>query len=176
LALNRLRQIKKEIRVIGVAARCDSIGITIIGVVFRGSLWLDGVLKTHSAGVDVTETIAEMVKHSHHYGQIRVILLDRVSLPMEAKISINNLSASVGRPVIVLGGGEEPNYTWRNWGEQVVFSSAGLSRWSAEGILKASTRKGITPEALRVAALILSALPDGLDAQGINRTPPGYGL
>jgi endonuclease V-like protein UPF0215 family len=176
LAINRLRQIKKEIRVIGVAARYDPLGITIIGVVFRGSLWLDGVLKTHSVGADITETIAEMIKRSHHYGQVRVIILSRVSLPMEAKISTNNLSVIVGRPVIVLGGEEEPIYTWRNRGEQVVFSSTGLSRWSAEGILKASTRKGVTPEALRVATLTLSALPDGLDAQGINRTPPGYGL
>jgi endonuclease V-like protein UPF0215 family len=176
LAIKRLRQIKKEIRVIGVAAQCDPAGITIIGVVFRGSLWLDGVLKTHSAEVDITKAIAEMIKRSQHYGQVRVILLSRVSLPIEAKISLNNLSVSVGRPVIYLGGGEEPIYTWRNRGEQVDFSAEGLSRWSAEGVLKASTREGVTPEAIRVATLTISALPDRVDAQGINRTPPGYGL
>jgi len=176
LAVKRLRQVKKEIRVIGVAAQRDPVGITIIGVVFRGSLWLDGVLMTRSARIDITEAIAEMIKRSQHYGQVRVILLSRVSLPMEAKISSNNLSVSVGRPVIFLGGVEEPIYTWRNRGEQVVFSAAGLSRWSAESILKASTREGVTPEALRVATLTLSALHDRVDAQGINRTPPGYGL
>jgi endonuclease V-like protein UPF0215 family len=176
LAIKRFRQIKKEIRVIGVAAQCDPVGITIIGVVFMGSLWLDGVLKTYSAGVDITEAIAEMIKRSQHFGQVRVILLSRVSLPMEAKISLNNLSVSVGRPAILLGGGEEPIYTWRNRGEQVVFSAAGLNRWSAESILKASTREGVTPEAIRVATLTLSALTDRVDAQGINRTPPGYGL
>jgi len=52
LAIKRLRQIKKEIRVIGVAAKCDAGGITIIGVVFRGNLWLDGVLRTRSVGAD----------------------------------------------------------------------------------------------------------------------------
>ena len=176
MAIKRLRQIKREIRVVGVAAQSDPAGINIVGVVFRGSLWLDGVLKTHSAGVDVTEVIAEMIKRSEHYGQVRVILLSRVSLPMEAKISLNNLSVSIGRPVIFLGDGEEPVYTWRNLGGQVVFSAEGLSRWSAESVLKASTREGVTPEALRVATLIISALPDRVDAQGINRTPPGYGL
>ena len=173
MAIRRLRQIKKEIRVIGVAAQCDPMGITVIGVVFRGSLWLDGVLKIYSAGVDIAEAISEMIKSSRHYGQIRVILLSRVSLPMEAKISPNNLSVSVKRPVIFLGGGEEPIYTWRTKGEQVFFSASGLSRWSAESILKASTREGVTPEALRVATLTLSALHNRVDAQGINRTPPG---
>jgi endonuclease V-like protein UPF0215 family len=176
LVIKRLRQIKKEIRVIGVAAQCDPVGITIIGIVFRGSLWLDGVLKTHSTGVDITEAVSEMIKRSQHYGQIRVILLRRISLPMEVKISSNNLSANVGRPVIFLGGGELPIHTWRNRGEQAVFSASGISRWSAESILKASTRNGVTPEALRVATLALSALRNGVDAQGINRTPPGYGL
>jgi endonuclease V-like protein UPF0215 family len=176
LVIKGLRQIKKEIRVIGVAAQCDPVGITIIGIVFRGSLWLDGVLKTHSTGANITEAISEMIKRSQHYGQIRVILLSRISLPTEVKISLNNLSVNVGRPVILLGDGEEPIYTWRNRGEQTIFSASGINRWSAESILKASTREGVTPEALRVATLTLSALYNRADAQGINRTPPGYGL
>ena len=90
MVIKRLRQIKSEIRVIGVAVQCDPVGVTIIGVVFRGRLWLDGVLKTRSAGVDVTEAVSEMIKRSQHYGQIRVILLSRISLPMEVKISSNS--------------------------------------------------------------------------------------
>jgi len=164
LAIKRLRQIKKEIRVIGVAAKCDAGGITIIGVVFRGSLWLDGVLKTRSVGADITEPIAEMLRRSPHSGQVRVILLTRASLPVEAKISKDKLSVKVGKPVIFLGDGDEPIYTWRNGDKQVVFSAAGLSRWSAESVLKASTREGVTPEAFRVADLILSSLPVRLDA------------
>ncbi len=73
MATQRLRQIKKEIRVLGVAARRDPGAYTIIGVVYRGSLWLDGVLKTHSKGADITEPIAEMLKRSPHSGQVRVI-------------------------------------------------------------------------------------------------------
>ena len=160
----RIRQIKREIRVLGVAARRDPGRFTIVGVVYRGSLWLDGVLKAHSEGDDITGTIAEMLTRSPHSGQVRVILLSHANLPAEAKISTAELYAKTGKPVILLGSTEGTILTWKNRGEKTVFSAEGLSRWSAEGVLKTSTREGATPEALRVAALTLSALPEGLDA------------
>ena len=163
MAPQKLRQIKREIRVLGVAARCDPRGYSIVGVVYRGNLWLDGVLKAHSIVTHITEPIAEMLLRSPHLGQVRVILASRAYLPAEVIISTAELYARTGKPVIILGDSLEATGLWRSEGEKVGFSVEGLSRWSAIGVLKASTREGIIPEALRVAALTLSALPDGVD-------------
>jgi len=105
-----------------------------------------------------------MLVTSPHSGQARVILLSRGSLPEGAGVSIDELRAKTGKPVIMLGECEGTAFTWRNDGETVVFSATGISHWTAEGVLKAVTREGTVPEALRVAGLILSALPEERDA------------
>jgi len=159
-----LHQIKREIRVLGVAARQDSGGFTIISVVYRGNLWLDGVLRAHSEEADITDAVAEMLVDSPHSGQIRVIIMSRENLPGEVRVSPEELRTKTGKTVILLGDAGETSYTWSNNDDKVTFSAAGLSRLSAEGVLRASTREGVTPEALKVAALTLSALPIVQDA------------
>ncbi len=164
MAPQRLRHVKREIRVFGVAARREDLGYLIVGIVFRGSLWLDGVLKATSSSADLTDAIAEMLRGSPHSGQVRVILLNRDMLPGEASVSIEKLSDETGKPVIILGAassGGEKTYTLVRGDDAVEYSTTGLGRWTAEGVLKAATREGIVPEALRVAALTLSALPEG---------------
>ena len=161
MTLQRLRQIKREIRVLGVAARQDSDGFTIVGVVYRGNLWLDGVLRAYSEEMDLTDALAKMLFDSPHAGQVRVIMLSKENLHKEVHISLEELSTKTGKPVILLGDIVGTIFTWNNSVEKVTFSAVGLSRWSVEGILRASTREGVTPEVLRVAALILSTLPDG---------------
>jgi len=160
LAPQRLRQIKKEIRVLGVAARHSSRGYTIVGVVYRGNLWLDGVLKAYSEEADITNALAQRLIDSSHSGQVRIIILSRENLPTEVRVSAGELSAKTGKPVILMGDTVETTSTWHKGDEKATFSAVGLSRWSAEGILRASTREGVTPEALRLAALTLSALPE----------------
>jgi len=158
LAPKELRQIKKEIRILGVAARRESKGITIIGVVYRGGLWLDGVLRTHSESDNITQAIAEMLTSSPHSGQVRVILLSNDKLPPGTIVSPAELFAGTGKPVIILG---EEEFKWKKGGETVSYHAEGLGRWSAEDVLNMSTREGVIPEAIRVSALTLSALPDG---------------
>ncbi|HIH88078.1 TPA: DUF99 family protein [Candidatus Bathyarchaeota archaeon] len=163
MAPQRLRQIKREIRVLGVAVGRNQTGSTIVGAVYRGSLWLDGVLRAHNQDTDATQAIADMIADSPHAGQIRVILLSRDRLD-GATVSTPELHAKTGKPVIMLGENRGTTFMWKNGGEDVAFSAEGLGRWSAEGVLKASTREGVTPEALRVAALTLSAIHGGPDA------------
>ena len=162
MAPQRPRQIKREIRALGVAARQKSGGITVVGVVYRGNLWLDGILRAHSEGDDITQTIADMLTGSSHNGQVRVILLSHDKLPAGVTLSAAELHAKTGKPVIILGDSE--GFRWKKGGEEVWFSAEGLGRWSAESILNTSTRGSVVPEALRVAVLTLSALPDGVDA------------
>ena len=160
----RLSHVKREIRVLGVVARREDLGYLIVGIVFRGSLWLDGVLKAKSSSADLTGAIVEMLRGSPHSRQVRVILLNRDMLPGEASVSIKRLSDEAGNPVIILGaassGGGE-TYTLVIGDDAVEYSTTDLGRWTAEDVLKAATCEGIVPEALRIAALTLSALPEG---------------
>jgi endonuclease V-like protein UPF0215 family len=159
LSPQRIRQVKREIRVLGVAARRRADGFLVVGAVYRGSLWLDGVLWGHAG--DLAEAIVEMLLGSLHEGQVRVILLSRENLPADAKVAVEELSAKAGRPVIILGEGE---LTFKAGSERIPYSVAGLSRWSAESGIRAATREGAIPEVLRVAALTLSGLPEAEDA------------
>ena len=156
----RLRQIKREIRVLGVAVKQSSSGFIIVGVVYRGSLWLDGVLFAHSEEADITEAISQMLFGSPHSGQVRVILLSKDNLPSEVRFYPKELNEKTGKPIIFLGDTAETTSNWSNGYEKTTFSAIGLGRWSAEGVLRASTRQGVTPEALRVAILTLSVLPN----------------
>jgi endonuclease V-like protein UPF0215 family len=155
-----IRQVKREIRVLGVAARRDPVGFFVVGVVYRGGLWLDGVIRNRSAGT-LSEAIEGMLAGSPHLGQVRVILLSRTNLPADEEISIEELSTRTGRPVIMLG---EGGYSFKSGAEKTPYSVAGVSHWSAEAILKTTTREELNPEALRVAELTISALHAERDA------------
>ncbi len=152
----RIRQVKREIRVLGVAARRVVKGYIIIGIVYRGNLWLDGALLAHSDSDDLTIATADMLAGSTHSRQVRVILLSRHNLPSEASIDASELYAKTGKPVIILGNGTL--WVWKTGGKEIPYTAEGLDRWTAEAVLRASTRECVTPEALRVAALTLSAL------------------
>jgi endonuclease V-like protein UPF0215 family len=81
LALKSFRVIKPEIRVLGVddggfVPHVEGL-VPIIGVVFRGGYWLDGVLSTEVEvdGFDATNKIAGMIVDSSHFKQLRIIML-----------------------------------------------------------------------------------------------------
>lgn len=145
-----------------MAARRDGGGYEVFGVVYRGSLWLDGVMKAHSESSDLTNAITDMLASSPHSGQVRIILLSQHSLPSEARVDASELYTRTGKPIIILGDGG--SWTWKKGGEEIKYSAEGLSRWTAEAIIRVSAREGATPEALRVASLTLSAFTRGLDA------------
>ncbi len=74
--------IKPEIRILAIDdSALVSERIMIVGVVFRGGEWMDGVLRAEITrdGLDATDVIAEMVTATRHYPQIRVIMLDGVT-------------------------------------------------------------------------------------------------
>jgi len=164
----RIRQVKKEIRVLGVAAAGHDGSTRVVGVVFRGARWLDGVLSATSKGADLTRAIVEMVNGSPHRKQVRVIMLQAEMIPKGAEINAAKISSETSKPVIILGakglGGvqADPNtgyFTWGKGADAVEVAYLGLRERDAEAVLRVSTREGSTPEALRVAGLILGALP-----------------
>ncbi|MBC8223826.1 DUF99 family protein [Candidatus Bathyarchaeota archaeon] len=152
MSVTRLREIKREIRVLGLASwsNPDTGTHETVGVIFRGKHWLDGVLKTSSGGPSITAEVAETIRRSNHHPQIRVILLHREPLNDGAEIDPHRLSRETGKPVIALGFQDPPQNNQRLTSPITV----GIDEKTAKRILKITSRTGSYPEALRVAELL----------------------
>jgi endonuclease V-like protein UPF0215 family len=188
----KFRSVKPEIRVLGVddgvfVPRTKGM-VDVVGVVYRGGYWLDGVMRTEVEvdGTDATEKIAAMIKGSPHYDQLRVVVLNGVTFAGFNVVDIKELFRKVGLPVITVTR-EKPDFEeikkalenlpehekrWkamenagkivevytRDGEEPVYMQVAGVSEKDAEKILKNTSTRSNVPEALRVAHIIASGL------------------
>ena len=111
----KFRDIKPEIRVLGIDdgdfSHHEKGTVDIVGVVFRGGYWLEGIMRTEIEvdGLDATEKIVTMIKGSPHYKQLRVIMLDGVTFAGFNFVNIRELFEKVRLPVIVIVR-EKPNF------------------------------------------------------------------
>lgn len=188
----KFRVIKQEIRIVGVddgvfAPHTKGLA-DVIGIVFRGGYWLDGVMKTEVAidGMDATEKIAAMVKASPHYAQLRVVMLNGITFAGFNVVDITKLSELTGLPVVAVTR-EKPDFEdihkalahlpqsemrWKiienasrlirvrsRRGEEPIFMQiAGISQEDAERIVRETSTRSNVPEPLRVAHVIASGL------------------
>ena len=192
MARKSFGMIKPEIRVLGVddgvfTPHVESL-VPVVGVVFRGGYWLDGVMHTEILvdGFDATERISAMVTGSPHYKQLRVIMLNGITFAGFNVVDIKALNATTDLPVIavtrekpdlplirralehlprseerwkaVLNAGELSKVSMRKEGEKVYLHTAGISVLDAEKIVRLTSTRSNLPEALRVAHLIASGI------------------
>lgn len=165
-----LRQVKKEIRVLGTAVKPaeGGSGYHVVGAVFRGRLCLDGVMRTRAEGPDVTREAVEMIVGSPHHPQIRVVMLHGDLIGRGAKIDPSGLSSGTSRPVITLNfdtpllfeEGPFHRFSLKRGETPVSVISVGLSSRVALRVLEKTAYDGSMPEALRVAGLVVSALSE----------------
>jgi len=190
--LEKLRFVKPEIRIVGIDdgffvphthGKCE-----IVGVVFRGGYWLDGVMRTQIQidGMDATDKIGDMIRLSPHFGQLRVIMLDGVTFAGFNVVDTSRLFEMTKLPVIALTRnkpdfkdiekalsnleyGEIRLATMKGLnsiqkvvtrkGEGAVFMQVtGCELGVAEKIVKNTSTRSNIPEPLRVAHLIASGL------------------
>jgi len=192
--LNRkcFRVVKPEIRVLGVDDGMFTPHVAgwvpVVGVVFRGGYWLDGVMHTKIAvdGFDATEKIAEMITGSPHYRQLRIIMLNGVTFAGFNVVDIQALNAATKLPVIavtrekpnlaeihdalnhlsrseerwnaVLNAGELVEVATRHKNERIYLHVAGVSAEDARKVVRLTSTRSNMPEALRVAHLIASGV------------------
>ena len=183
--------IKPEIRVLGVddgvfSPHVESV-VPVVGVVFRGGYWLDGVMHTEILvdGFDATEKISSMVTSSPHHKQLRVIMLNGITFAGFNVVDIKALNVTTGLPVIavtrenpdlpliqralkhlpkseerwnaILNAGELSEVCTRK-DEKIYLHSAGIPLVDAEKIVRLTSTRSNIPEALRVAHLIASGI------------------
>jgi endonuclease V-like protein UPF0215 family len=188
----KFRSIKPEIRVLGI----DDGGfvprtkgpVDVVGVVYRGGKWFEGVMKTKITldGLDATEKMATMIKGSSFCGEIRVIVLDGVTFAGFNVVDISELSSRLNLPVISVVR-EKPDLEniktalknlpdfevrWQameNAGElftvetkegenPVYMHTAGILPEDAEKVMRVTSTRSLIPEALRVAHIVASGL------------------
>jgi len=164
-----IRQVKKEVRALGVAIKKKSMGgaFNIVGVVFRGNSLIDGVMMTEAKCSDLTSEVAQMILSSRHYEQIRVIILEHPMTDGSASIDSLRLAQSVSKPVLILTLGLTPqlrdeviNHLQIEKNKRIFsVASIGIKSRTAEKVIKMASRLDeALPECLRVSNLILDSL------------------
>ena len=189
---NTIREVKPEIRVLGIDDGVfvpHSKGLAdVVGVIFRGGYWLDGFMhtKVQVDGMDATEQLAKMITKSPHYPQLRVIMLNGVTLAGFNVVDITELYERLKLPVIAVTR-DKPNLkdirralqnlpeAKKRWktvekagkivevrtreGEEPIYIHAiGILEETARIILKNTSTRSNIPEPLRVAHIIASGL------------------
>lgn len=190
MEVKSFRAIKSEIRVLGLDdgkfvphTKGDAI---VVGAVFRGGYWLDGVMHTRIAidGFDATEKIASMINGSPHCKQLRLVMLSGTTFAGFNVVDIKKLNLTTNLPVIaltrdkpdldaihkaiynlpkceerwkmILEAGEIHELCCR--GKKIYMELAGISLADAEEIVKLTSTRSSFPEPLRAAHLIASGI------------------
>jgi len=192
LNCTRFRVIKPEIRVLGVD---DGVFtphvkglVPVVGVVFRGGYWLEGVMhtKVEADGFDATDKLASMIITSPHHKQLRVVMLNGITFAGFNVVDVRKLNAETKLPVIavtrdkpdfaeihealknlpkseerwkaILNAGETLEVFTRNENEKIYVQISGIFEEDAKKILRLTSTRSNIPEALRVAHVIASGI------------------
>lgn len=179
--------IKPEIRILGID---DSAlfyeKVMIVGAIFRGGDWIDGVLRSEITkdGLDATEVICKMITKSKHHGQIRAVILDGITYGGFNVVDIQILYRETGIPVIVVmrsypdfekirsalkyfPDGEERWILIKRAGKiekisgeknSIYIQRAGIGLETVKKILRLTSIRSNIPEPLRVAHLIATGI------------------
>jgi uncharacterized protein len=179
---------KNEIRVMGIddaPHKFRSKGnVLVIGTVFRGGSWMDGVLSTKVRidGNNATKKITDMVNKSRFKPQLQCIFLDGIAVGGFNVIDIKQLSKKTKLPVVVVIR-RKPNIEnikrvlsrlnkkskikmLEKAGSvvpagKIYIQLTGLSIGRAKEILKIVCTRSHVPEAVRLAHIIASGITYG---------------
>ena len=189
-----MRSIKQEIRILGFddapfKPRSHE-KVLVIGVIYRGGNFLDGIIKTEITGdeLDATKRIIQVVNKSRHKEELRVLMFKGITIGGFNIIDIKKLYEKTDLPIIVIAR-KKPNLKkikkalknfddfekrWefiRNAGKiykmkikknkSLYYQFIGLKRDEVEKIISLSCTRSLIPEPLRVSHLIASAMVKG---------------
>jgi endonuclease V-like protein UPF0215 family len=185
--------LKEEIRILGFddgAFSSRKGKVPVVGVVFRGGKFLDGVLKTDVKidGNDATEKIVGLINKSRHKQQLKVIMTDGITFGGFNILDIRKVYESTGIPVIVVNRKrpdlEKVREALKNFKDfeerwelikkagkirvceikpnvKVYYQCVGMEDDEAREVIALSSTHSQIPEPLRVAHLIATALVKG---------------
>jgi hypothetical protein len=188
LASSRL--FKPEIRIIGLddtpfISRSKG-KLEVIGVVFRGGYWLEGVIKTEITidGLDATENISSMIKNSPYYKQLQLVMLNGIMFGGFNIVNINQLHYATELPVLsiirkkpvfstiqealkhlplyeerwksVIAAGKIIESPTRDNRSKIYYQKIGITNEDAHKVIRLTSTRSNIPEVLRVAHILAS--------------------
>jgi uncharacterized protein len=183
--MQKFRTIKKEVRIIawddGPFMSKSKGRDTLVGVIFRGGKYIDGLLKTDVEidGIDATEKIVEKILATRHK-DLRIVMLDGITLAGFNTVDIREIHDKTGLAVIAVSRKKPdlekflsalkklPEYERRLKcvksagsissicvkNKKVHFQSYGIRKEDAKRVIIQTSALGVMPEPLRVAHLI----------------------
>lgn len=186
------RTIKPEIRILGwddSPFKPSDKYVNVFGTIFRGGTWIDGLLKTKIRvdGSDATKKLIACVNKTRHYEQLRVMMIDGITLAGFNVVDIRELCEKTRIPVIAISR-RMPDFRKirialknfsdgkKRWvlikkagcpkscmikGERIYYQAAGIDDDNAKKIIALSCTRSLIPEPLRVAHLIASGASTG---------------
>lgn len=185
----RFYRIKEEVRILGLDdgpfKRKDK-EVLVVGVVFRGGSFLDGVvsIKVRVDGLNATRKLVSLIKKTR-FKDLRVVMLDGLAFGGFNLVDIQELYEKTKLPVIVVTRDmpdfEEINraldhlpYKKKRWsciekagrpvrvetkpGRSVYMQYHGLKREDAVEIVRLSATRSLLPEPIRTAHLIAQGI------------------
>ena len=136
--MKTLKNMKKEIRILALSdgaspRKSKKRNVEIVGVVFRGAHWLEGVMRAtiERDGHNATSNLARMIKSSRHFQQTRLIMIDGLALGGLNVVDIRGLHKKTGIPIVVVSRTREKERLLSN-----AIKSVGSCR-SRKNLLKA---------------------------------------
>jgi len=181
-------EISKEYRILGIDdghfSKEDKT-VVVIGTIFRGGDWMDGILSTRVDidGTNSTDQLIKLIKQTKHFDQLRCIMINGIALGGFNVVDIQKLGDKTKLPVIVIvrkkpdfkrikialkkAGTPEKFSLMIKAGEvyctsvkdrEVCFQITGIGKGNAERIIKMSATRSLVPEPLRAAHLIASGI------------------
>jgi endonuclease V-like protein UPF0215 family len=186
--------LKSEIRILGFddsafTPRSKEL-VPVIGVIFRGGKFLDGLLRTEVLvdGNDATEKIIKLVNSTRHRQQLKVMMFDGITMAGFNMIDVKKIFEETKLPIIVINR-KHPNLEkvkralkrfedfeerWKaveNAGEikecyikdfkKVYYQNIGIGDDVAREIIKLSCTRSYIPEPLRIAHIIATGIVKG---------------
>ncbi len=182
-------KIKEEIRIIAwddCAFRFRQKQVLVVGAIFRGGKFLDGLLSTkiRKDSMDATKKIIKSINKSRHYDQLSLVMLDGISYAGFNLIDIKELNKKTKLPVIVIQR-KVPDtkkfsdamkifkdykkrvgivkkagrfYRYKTQRGEIFYQKQGISDEYCRKIFEITCVRSNVPEPLRVAHLIASGL------------------
>jgi len=161
--------LKRETRILGLSGTTRNRRTIIATVVFRGSLWLDGVSTAiiEDEERNLNLKVSNLIKNSKQFSQLHAIIISQRLTP-NRPISIHELAQRLKLPVIAIskphkitrrGNASVKKFSIAVGGKTVAATAAGAGIAQAQRLYKVGcSPHSKVPEAVRIADLLIEEL------------------